>query len=82
MSLQRYFKPVLPYPKGSLTHSIPSAAIAAANHELQSKTETLPKVSRGRSVWPIYYSCSNTLANVVASDTARDFVLHHTFAML
>ena len=35
MSLHRYFKRVLPDPKGSLTHSIPSAAIAAANRELQ-----------------------------------------------
>ena len=35
MSLDHYFTPVLPDPKGSLTHSIPSAAIAAANHELQ-----------------------------------------------
>ena len=35
MLLHRYFKPVLPDPKGSLNHNIPSAAIAATNRELQ-----------------------------------------------
>ena len=35
MSLHCYFKPGFPEPKGSLTHSIPSAAIAAANRKLQ-----------------------------------------------
>ena len=33
--MHRYFKPALPEPRGSLTHSIPSAAIATTNRKLQ-----------------------------------------------
>ena len=35
MSLYRYFTPVLPNPRGSLSEVLPSAAIASANREVQ-----------------------------------------------
>ena len=35
MSLRHYFKPVLPDPKGSLSLTVSSAAVASANEQIQ-----------------------------------------------
>ena len=52
-----YFKPVvLPDAKGSLAHSIPSAAIAAANGELQEMIADYSTVPSGkRKLYQIYH---------------------------
>ena len=40
MSLRRYFKPVLPDPKGSLSLTVSSAAIASANEQVKKAMES------------------------------------------
>ena len=52
MSIRRYFKPLngLPHPRGSLSASIPSTAIAIANSEVEKVTGESVKQKNKSSV--------------------------------
>ena len=80
MSILTYFKPKdgLPNPKGPLSLSIPSQAIALANREIAKATTDKSK-KRGPYKKQVFANCCRPyfLINMVASNTAGSFELFH-----